>query len=151
MPTKAEGAIGGLDYTAPERKKMAEQVRVHLHVHESINMTQSTSWKCDKCGVRNATALPDAPPPLSPDIRSSNSNLRISQIAFAAPNPACTTRPSQFVILCINPTLYSTKRRRKPCSSSACHPSRLSTTNTESFASPATSTSVAGPFCCAPS
>lgn len=37
MPTKAEGAIGGLDYSAEERKKLAQQVRSGLSLSLSLS------------------------------------------------------------------------------------------------------------------
>ena len=43
MPTKGEGAIGALDYTADERQALAKK---------------SQSWSCDKCGAI-ATILPE--------------------------------------------------------------------------------------------
>eukprot|EP00029_Vermamoeba_vermiformis_P004122 TRINITY_DN14651_c0_g1_i1.p1 TRINITY_DN14651_c0_g1~~TRINITY_DN14651_c0_g1_i1.p1 ORF type:complete len:340 (-),score=103.89 TRINITY_DN14651_c0_g1_i1:66-1085(-) len=43
MPTKGDGAIASLDWPKEERHKLA---------------VRSISWKCDKCGTHNMTALP---------------------------------------------------------------------------------------------
>lgn len=43
MPTKGDGAIASLDWPKEERHKLA---------------VKSISWKCDKCGTHNMTALP---------------------------------------------------------------------------------------------
>lgn len=43
MPTKGDGAIASLDWPKEERQKLA---------------VKSISWKCDKCGTHNMTALP---------------------------------------------------------------------------------------------
>jgi ubiquitin-conjugating enzyme E2 J1 len=43
MPTKGGGAIGALDYTADERKRLA---------------AKSIGFKCSRCGCANMTALP---------------------------------------------------------------------------------------------
>jgi ubiquitin-conjugating enzyme E2 J1 len=43
MPTKGDGAIASLDWPKEERYKLA---------------VKSISWKCDKCGTHNMTALP---------------------------------------------------------------------------------------------
>ncbi|OZJ05629.1 hypothetical protein BZG36_01524 [Bifiguratus adelaidae] len=45
FPTKSNGAIGGIDFTVKERKKLA---------------TLSRQWKCPTCNVDNLTLLPDA-------------------------------------------------------------------------------------------
>lgn len=44
MTTKANGAIGGIDYTEAERKILAQRSR---------------SWKCTKCELTNIETLPD--------------------------------------------------------------------------------------------
>eukprot|EP01121_Diplochlamys_sp_Union-15-3_P015978 TRINITY_DN5361_c0_g1_i1.p1 TRINITY_DN5361_c0_g1~~TRINITY_DN5361_c0_g1_i1.p1 ORF type:complete len:187 (+),score=44.79 TRINITY_DN5361_c0_g1_i1:386-946(+) len=43
MPTKGDGALASLDWSDEERARLAKR---------------SISWKCDKCGVHNITALP---------------------------------------------------------------------------------------------
>jgi len=43
MPTNGDGALASLDWSDEERKKLAKL---------------SISWKCDKCGSHNLTALP---------------------------------------------------------------------------------------------
>lgn len=69
MPTKGEGAIGALDFTPEERKRLAKQVRQSFAVAlaivqrtltllRSLMRRQSVHFKCDACG-KVADLLPE--------------------------------------------------------------------------------------------
>eukprot|EP00327_Prymnesium_parvum_P044089 CAMPEP_0205856482 /NCGR_PEP_ID=MMETSP1083-20121108/3150_1 /ASSEMBLY_ACC=CAM_ASM_000430 /TAXON_ID=97485 /ORGANISM="Prymnesium parvum, Strain Texoma1" /LENGTH=292 /DNA_ID=CAMNT_0053217903 /DNA_START=1 /DNA_END=879 /DNA_ORIENTATION=+ len=79
FPTKAEGALAGLDYSAAERQKLA---------------AASRSWRCSKCGVCMSEALaePSAgaepPPPPPPELRFTHSPAVASPHASSTPPPS---------------------------------------------------------------
>lgn len=52
FPTEAKGALGGLDYTKEERKRLAKK---------------SIGWACSVCGVNTKDALSDTQPEISPE------------------------------------------------------------------------------------
>ena len=58
LPTKAEGAIGGVDYTPEERKKIAA---AYCLSQEGTDI-RSRDYICPSCKVRNIELLPDAGP-----------------------------------------------------------------------------------------
>jgi hypothetical protein len=69
MPTKGEGAIGALDYTADERQALAKK---------------SQSWKCDKCGPIS-TILPEENAEELKSVQNEFNQVKASADAIAKP------------------------------------------------------------------
>ncbi|CAN0418939.1 unnamed protein product [Lampetra fluviatilis] len=76
MPTKGEGAIGSLDYSAEERRQLAKRSR---------------EFVCEGCGERLRAALPEAAEGPSPDDSEAHELAR--QISFKSPTRPATRPP----------------------------------------------------------
>ncbi|CAN0424136.1 unnamed protein product [Lampetra planeri] len=77
MPTKGEGAIGSLDYSAEERRQLAKRSR---------------EFVCEGCGERLRAALPEAAEGPSPDDSEAHELAR--QISFKPPTQSPSHLPS---------------------------------------------------------
>ncbi|XP_078740186.1 ubiquitin-conjugating enzyme E2 J1 [Lampetra fluviatilis] len=78
MPTKGEGAIGSLDYSAEERRQLAKRSR---------------EFVCEGCGERLRVALPEAAEGPSPDDSEAHELAR--QISFKPEATGPGTQPSE--------------------------------------------------------
>jgi ubiquitin-conjugating enzyme E2 J1 len=56
LPTKAEGALGGIDWSDEERRQIAKQ---YVFVCFMVLFGRSMEWKCPGCACKLSEVLPD--------------------------------------------------------------------------------------------
>ena len=76
LPTKANGAIGGVDYTPEERKRIAKQYVLLSVLGESNG--RSREWTCPVCKIKNIDLLPDVEPGSSTESKSKGEQIILS-------------------------------------------------------------------------
>lgn len=105
MPTKGEGAIGAIDLSPEDRKKLA---------------VKSVDFLCDKCGLKLKEALPEA----SGVVRHEEEEAKVNELArlvkfsLPAPSPSPTSSPSPSTVQTATTTATTSTVPPLPASSS---------------------------------